>query len=61
MYDVSITTETDDDGSDETDKCSSEVTTHKPNGGLAGSLLSVAVAGEDVLMSEDAYEFPSTT
>lgn len=36
------------------------MTTEKPGGGFAGSNITVIVAGEDVGMTEEAHELPST-
>lgn len=56
---VSDSHEADASGSDWSDCVASDVSAWCPGGGFAGSLISVAVAGEEIEMAEIAVEFPS--
>lgn len=47
-------------GSDCSDCVASVVSAYNPGGGLAGSLMSVAVAGEELEIAEMARELPSS-
>ncbi len=51
---------TDCHGSDETDNKTPSITTDKPKGGFAGTIMTVMVTGEDVGMAEEAHELPPT-
>lgn len=57
---LSEVSNTDKHGPDEADNKTSRITTDKPKGGLAGSIITVIVPGEDVGITEEAHELPST-